>query len=39
MKPPLKPDKQYNEASPKFGRTVATNDGMDEIIKGRRDVK
>jgi hypothetical protein len=26
-----------NEASPESGRTVATDDEMDETIKGRRD--
>jgi hypothetical protein len=26
-----------NEASPESGRTVATDDRMDETIKGRRD--
>jgi hypothetical protein len=39
MKPPLKLDGQWNEASPESGRTVATDERMDETIKGRRDVK
>jgi hypothetical protein len=35
----LKDVRMLNEASPESGWTVATNDGMDETIKGCRDVK